>query len=303
MSLNRSLAKLSFLLALGLATPACSILSLGGPSTVAQGKYYASGNQQYDEFFLELYRLQVRLAEAPGELSKARTDLARSAAVDANRPSAELADKLHTELQKLAAKNIRVKIEITSPEPPDAKATSAKLTTSGNPSSENRALFTTIESALTTLVKLRAEMQLAEPRLGELRLLATQLEGQIDQTFDLGGTSKRREVKKNLEDAVKVIALMLERAKAVEAQSGELSSLVAEKAGTDDGTVGLSPSPPVAAPSEPVPVAEPKPEPARPAAPRPQARPTPPAPEKPKEAPEKPKEAPKAAPKPAEFEP
>jgi hypothetical protein len=295
MPLNRTLTGLSLLLALGLGMPACGIISLSGPSTVAQGKYYASGNQQFDEFFLELYRFQVRLAEAPNELAKARADLSQSAGADASTPNAELADKLHAALEKLITRGIRVKVEVTSPEPPDPKAATASLKTSGNPRDSERALITTVESALTTLVKLRAEMQVAKPRLAELQLLVGQLDGQVDSAFDLGGMSKRREVRKNLQDALKVIPLMTERAEEVGAASSELATLVAEKAGTDDGSVGLAPTPAPepTKPSQPAAV-ESRPAAPRPAAPRPPPPPAPPAP-----APEKPK----APPKSAEFEP
>jgi hypothetical protein len=293
MPLNRTLTRLSLLLALG--TPACGILSLGGPSTVAQGKYYVSGNQQFDEFFLELYRLQVRLAEAPNELAKARTALSQSAGVDPSTPNAELSDKLHAAFEKLIAGGVRVKIEVTSPDPPDPKAATASLKTSGNPRDSAGALITTVESALTTLVKLGAEMQAAKPRLGELQLLVGQLDGQVDSAFDLGGMSKRREVRKNLQDALKVIPLMTERAQEVGAASTELATLVAEKAGTDDGSVGLAPAPAPepTKPSQPA-AAEPRPKTPRPAAPRPAPLPAEPAPAA---------EKPKAPPKPAEFEP
>jgi hypothetical protein len=295
MPLNRTLTRLSFLLALGLATPACGIISLSGPSTVAQGKYYVSGNQQFDGFFLDLYRLQVRLAEAPNELAKARAALSQSAGVDPSTPNTELADKLHGAFEKLIAGGVRVKIEVTSPDPPDPKAATASLKTSGNPRDSARALISTVEGALTTLVKLRAEMQLAKPRLSELQLLVGQLDSQVDSAFDLGGMSKRREVRRNLQDALKVIPLMTERASEVEAASAELATLVAEKAGTDDGSVGLAQAsaPEPAKPSQPA-AAEPRPASPRPAAPRPAPPPTQPAP-----APEKPK----APPKPAEFEP
>ena len=86
-------------------------------------------------------------------------------------------------------------------------------------------------------------MQVAKPRLGELQLLVGQLDGQVDSAFDLGGMSKRREVRQNLQDALKVIPLMTERANEVDAASTELTTLVAEKAGTDDGSVGLAPAP------------------------------------------------------------
>jgi outer membrane biosynthesis protein TonB len=296
MSIVKRRATLGLMLAISIGASGCAMFSVSGPSSVAQGKHYASGNRQFDEFFLELYRLQVRLAAAPDELANARMELAKAAAAEPRTPNAELADKLHAHFEGLIARGIRVKIEVQAPEPPDPKATAASLKSSGNPSSADRASFTAVESALTSLLQLHAEMKLATPRLAELQLIATQLDGQIDQSFDLGGLAKRREVRQNLQDSLRVIALMLDRAKVLEAESGELAMLVAEKAGTDDGSVGLAPTP-APTQSEPAPRAEPEPKPApRPAAPRaaPAPRPAPAAPAPPK---------PKEAPKPAEFEP
>ena len=304
-------------LSLGLATPACGIISLSGPSSVAQGKYYASGNKQFDEFFLQLHRLQVRLAEAPDEFAKARSDLAKSANTDLSNADAALADALHARFEKLIPRGIRVKIVLDANATGAATTTPVSLQASGNPSAVDRELFTTVEGALSTLVKLQAEMQTAIPRLSELRLLAGQLDGQVEEAFDLGNARKRREVRQNLADSIKVIGLMEERARAVAAAAGDLSSAVSAKAGTDDGTVGSAPSPA----SPPLPRAAdelPPPKPQRPRslpapAPAPKASPAPVASPKPAPATPEPKPPPASAPppapdqtegpKPAEFEP
>jgi hypothetical protein len=106
-------------------------------------------------------------------------------------------------------------------------------------------------------------------------------------------------VRANLDDAVKVIALMLDRAKVVQTESTELVTLVVDKAGTDDGSVGSAPSTPPAPPAA-------KPEP-RPPAPRPAPRPATPAPAAPAPPPPPAPPAapppPKPAPKSADFEP
>lgn len=286
------------------AVAGCQFFGASGPTTVAQGRHYATGNQQFDEYFVELYQFQVRLAEAPGELKSAREILAKAAETPPATPSAELAAALGSRLQKLVAKGVRVKLEVTAPEPPDPAQSSASVKHSGSPSSAERELLTQIEGALTALAKLRAQMTLAPPRLNELRLLAGQLDSQIDEAFDLGGAAKRREVRANLSDSVKVIALMLDRAKEVETQAGELLTLVVDQAGTDDGSVGSAPSPapkPERAPSAPRSAPRPSPPPAK-AAPAAKAEPPPPAPPPPAPAPPAPP-PPKQGSKPADFEP
>jgi hypothetical protein len=277
----------------------CRFLGLSGPTTVGQGKHYATGNKVFDEYFVELYQFQVQLEGAPSQLQTARETLAKAAEIEPSKPNAELVDKLHARLEKLVAKGVRVKLEVTAPDPPDPAQTSASVKHSGTPSSTDRDLLTSIETALTTLAKLRASMTLAPPRLTELRLLAGQLYAQIDEAFDLGSSAKRAEVRANLDDAVKVIALMLDRAKVVQTESTELVTLVVDKAGTDDGSVGSAPSTPSAPPAA-------KPEP-RPPAPRPAPRPATPAPaaSAPPPPPAPPAAPPpsKPAPKSADFEP
>lgn len=285
---------LLLLLALALTAPACGVAGLGGgPSDVAQGKHYAAGNPQFDEFFVELHRLQVRFAAAPGELASSRAALAELANVPPETATAELVEKVQTWLERLAGKGVRVKLELKTSDPPTAKAT-ASLAHSGKPSAGERAQLDSLERAAQTLFTLRAELRAAPGRLDELRLLAQQLEGQVDEAFDLGDLSKRGEVRQNLEDALKVIALMASRAKELEPPTSELVTAIEARLGTDDGSVGRVPEPPRAeAPAE-----APKPPPRAARRPRPQ----PPAAPKPPPA-EAPAETPKPPPKPAEFEP
>ena len=105
----------------------CRFLGLSGPTTVGQGKHYATGNKVFDEYFVELYQFQVKLADAPTELQTARETLAKAAEIEAAKPNAELVDKLHARLEKLVAKGIRVKLEVTAPDPPDPAQTSASV--------------------------------------------------------------------------------------------------------------------------------------------------------------------------------
>jgi hypothetical protein len=314
MSLKTRLCWLGFATVIGIGGGAgCGIAGLSGPSTVAQGRYYASGSPEFDRFFRELHQFQVRLGAAPDEWVKHRAVLVKTAAADDSAPSLEIAEKLHGQLEKLVARGIRVKLELAAPDKPGIPPSVVNLKTSGNPGASERELLTAVDRALNGLAKLHAEMSSATPRLGELHSLATQLDGQVNEAPDLGGPSKRREVRRNLSDATQVIALMTERSRSIGAQSGELVKWVVEKAGTDDGSVGSSPASPIHAPPSPGPgsltseTPHPAPNPERPPPvpervappPAPAPRPAPPPPEpKPKETPK-----PKPAPKPAEFEP
>jgi hypothetical protein len=59
-----------------LAPSACMLYARGGPTAVAQGRYYSTGNPEYDEFFIDLHRMQVELNDAPERTAAPRKALA-----------------------------------------------------------------------------------------------------------------------------------------------------------------------------------------------------------------------------------
>jgi len=73
----RSLCRWTLYVALAGAGAIGCRLGPPGPSAVAQGRYFSTGNPDYDEFFVRLHRMQVELAAAPETLAKVRGDLAR----------------------------------------------------------------------------------------------------------------------------------------------------------------------------------------------------------------------------------
>ncbi|MFO7180364.1 MAG: hypothetical protein DIU78_016815, partial [Pseudomonadota bacterium] len=209
--------------------------------------HYACGNPQFDDFFLALYRMQVEMARAPDDLAEARAEVADVVNAASETSSKQLAEKVHGELQKLVPRGIRVKIEVQTPEPTqrnesaesEAPEPSALVRHSGRPNETDRRLLTRLEASTTRVARLAARMRRARERLNGLRLIALQLEGQVDQAFDLGKLEKRREVRANLEDGIKVIALMTERAERIEQRSTELLDAIVSTGSTDDGTVAL----------------------------------------------------------------
>lgn len=72
--LYRRLATLA--LAGAVLQPACGVFGSPGPSNVAQGKRYSSGDASFDELFAAVHELQLKLVEAPDQEQSARVALA-----------------------------------------------------------------------------------------------------------------------------------------------------------------------------------------------------------------------------------
>src|SRR4051812_43792684 len=122
--LTRALALSAWLGSAALA-PACAAFGGGGPSTVAQGKYYSSGNPQYDEFFIALYQLQLKMADAPRVPDAERQSLAQTLGLSPEAPTEGVAQRLREEAQKLGHTGIHMRLEESAPadKPESASAT------------------------------------------------------------------------------------------------------------------------------------------------------------------------------------
>src|SRR5947208_3393322 len=84
------------------AVPGCAVFGGQKPSTVAQGKYYSSGEPHYDEFFVSLYLMQVAMAEAPQGPESERVALAQSLSLPPNSDRAAIGARLREEASKLS---------------------------------------------------------------------------------------------------------------------------------------------------------------------------------------------------------
>lgn len=277
------------------ALPGCGVLfGPSGPSTVAQGNYYSSGNAQYDEFFIALYQLQVEMADAPRVPEAERHRLAQALALSPETPPDAIGQRLRDEAQKLSRSGLRMRLE-QSPSLGKPEAASATLRASFRPKDNATVtLFSNLETASTNLLRSVEQMKQAENQLAKLGVAEINLDADVGKVFSQGRISKRAEVRQNLADAQKLVTLMKERAEDVRGQSDQLLSAVAQAVNTDDGSL----NPP---PSE---AAKPQPEPSKTAdadskkAP-PKARPKP----KAASAPSTPAAAPAAHPKPAPAPP
>ena len=109
--------------------PGCAIFGGGGPSLVAQGKYYSSGNPQYDEFFIALYQLQVEMANAPSAALAERQNLAQALGLSPETPAEGVAQRLREEALKLSRTGLRMKLEQNaSLDKPEAASTNIVAT-------------------------------------------------------------------------------------------------------------------------------------------------------------------------------
>jgi hypothetical protein len=259
----------------------------GGPTAVAQGRYYSTGNPEYDEFFIDLHRMQVELNDAPERTAAPRKALADKLEVGLD--TEVLKEALKKRATELAGRSVKLSVE--KPADPD-KPLALRVT--GSPSGADAELKATIDESLGKASELRVQIRGWLKLLEELPGRATALEGGVNAGFVGKSPGRREEVKNNLADGKKVLELLQTRAKDAERSNGELLDAI---------TAALGEAAPAAS-TESAPSAEedkPAPKKGRKAAPPPAPRPRPAKAPKPAKAatPPAPKPAPTPSPKPA----
>jgi len=285
-----------------------------GPSTVAQGKYYSSGNPQYDQYFIQLYELQVQMEAAPQIPPTERQNLAQIFGLSPETPAEGIAQRLREEAAKLSRSGVHMRLEQNIPADKPVAA-SAAIHATVRPKDASLAWIERVETSATNLLRASQQMKADGAALAKLELDTVNLDADVPRVFADAHLGKQAEVKKNLADGQKLIPLMKARGSEVQSECDELLTSIAKAVNTDDGS--LSPPPVEAAP-------EPKEDPKKPAAKRPAAKPTgapstataakpaapPPANPKPaakpsgdEDAPAKPAAPSKPAPAPRDFEP
>src|SRR5450631_2920382 len=226
-------------LACSLATlPACGVFAARNQSTVAQGKYYAAGDPPYDEFFVGLFLLQVRMEQAPHLPELGRLNLAHALGLTPLASSDEVGQRLHEEALKLSRSGLRMRLD-QNPSNEKPESASAAVRTSERPKDRQTATFIgQIETSTTSLLRSVGELKQADEALDGLELAAGGFDASVDKDFAAAPAAKQDEVKKNLADAHKLIALMKLRASEVRGESEQLLATVSKAVNTDDGTLG-----------------------------------------------------------------
>ena len=230
--------------ALVAGTLCCSVLpgcAAHNQSTVAQGKYYASGDPHYDEFFVFLYLLQVSMAEAPRIPEGERRNLAQALGLPETSEPSAIGQRLREEAAKLSRAGVHLRLD-QSPSLDKPAAASAVLRCNARPKENpTAALLSQVELSGTNLLRSIAEMKEGEDAFDKLELMTIKLDSDVDQTFAQAHFGKQSEVKKNLADAHKMVSLMRARAAEVRSSSEQLLAELTKAVNTDDGSLGPAP--------------------------------------------------------------
>lgn len=236
------------------------VLSLGGcrsflfpgATDVAQGRYYSSGNPDYDEFFLRVYRLQVELKEGPEQVERLTADLSTKLGLAPTAAPPDLRAALTAKVRSLGSRGVSLRLERDV-------GGGMHLKQSGTVTGADAALLATLGQAVTAIDAVRDRISPWQRELDTLPPRGIELDRSVDDVFRLEGRGKRGTVHDNLSDAQKVMGLMRALLKDADDRSAQLSEAVI-------GLLGASaPSPPP--PPEPEPEAEPEPKPRPRAAP------------------------------------
>lgn len=222
--------------------PSCAVFAARNQSTVAQGKYYDAGNAHDAEFFIGLYLLQVEMEQAPHVPEFERLNLGHALGLTPQATTDEVGQRLHEEALKQSRAGLRMRLD-QSPSSTKPDAASAAVRTSERPKeSATVALLNQVETSATGLLRSIGQMQEADTALDSLELAGGGLDASVDKDFASAPAAKLNEVKKNLDDAHTLIALMKTRAAQVRTDSSELLSAVAKAVNTDDGSLGSAAS-------------------------------------------------------------
>jgi hypothetical protein len=249
-----SLTRLVLVLTLAGASSSC-MLAPRGPSAVAQGHYFSTGNANYDEFFVRLYRMQVELKNAPETLASLRQAIARGVELPPTADTQALRAALTTKASEMGGRGATLAVD--QGREPGARA---RLKVTGTPAEADRPLVKTLEDVLAELSELRDRSGTWQKELEWLPPTAVALDGSVEAAFVGRSKGTRDDVHHNLADAQKVAALMSTRMKEIDQHGDEIEALLVSAFGETRS-------------AEPPPAETPKPRP-RPA-PRPASSPPP----------------------------
>lgn len=230
MKLSARASVFAFALFASVAAFGCTYAGSSRPTEVAQGKSFRSGNSTYDRFFDATHALQLEVGAANDELADARQHLAETVKVARTTSSAALADAIRTELERLNRRGTRVRVEFVTPQPVEPSGRRAVLSASSKARGDDANLLRQLESSVTRLLRLEAQLRIARRELDVLCASAYRLESALESSFP--DRSRRALVADNLRDAERAITLMLGRAEDVQAPTADLLGRLAVALGS-----------------------------------------------------------------------
>lgn len=213
MSVNRTRA-CTLLLLSALIAPACMPYGQPEPSSVAQGRYFAAGKPDYDEFFVQLYRLQVDLETTPRQLAAERARLATAVGVPKDADPTAFRAKLVEHVNGLRARGVRFQYA--------RENEIAVLRVSGARPGAETDFGQALASAVQTTTQSRRQSPSWHQRVDDLPPRAVSLERNIEAAFVGQSRGTRSDVRQNLADAQQLLALMTPRLTRIDEQTNEL---------------------------------------------------------------------------------
>jgi hypothetical protein len=248
MSLSPSRRAFSWLLLAAVAAPACLPYGQPEPSSVAQGRYFATGHPDYDEFFVQLYRLQVDLETTPEKLAAERQRLAAAVGLARDADAETFRSKLVEHVNGLRARGVRFHYA--------REHEAAVLRVHGAAPGVDSDFGQALASAVRTATSARRKSPAWHERHDQLPPRGVALERQVEAAFFGESRGTRSDVRQNLTDAQQLLVLMGARLTRIDEQTNELYDAL---------EAALREAPPPPPPEEP----ETKPP---PSTPRPKAR-------------------------------
>ncbi|HVR18266.1 MAG TPA: hypothetical protein VMS65_01175, partial [Polyangiaceae bacterium] len=209
-----------------------------GPSAVAQGHYFSTGNPQYDEFFVRLHRMQVELKAAPETLASVRSDLARSLALEPNADAEAIRGALTKKAGELNARGAVLIVDRGR-----APGALSRLAVTGTVAQTDREVVKTLGDAFARVGEVRGRFGVWQGELEWLPPAGATLDGSVEAAFVGQSRGTRDDVHENLVDAQKVVALMTTRVKEIEATSAELDGIFVSAFGENRHEPAPSPEP------------------------------------------------------------
>jgi hypothetical protein len=237
--------------ALALCGPAACGLTQRGPSEVAQGRYFPTGNPNYDEFFVRLHRMQVELKAAPDTLTAVRGDLVRRLELEPNADADALRAALKTKAGEVSGRGATLVVvphRRRSSSPGDESGaelrersehaeggggavakraagarppfmvdlarepdTTTRLVLTGVPAESDREMIASFANGVERVGEIRGHLGVWRKELEWLPKTAVTLDAAVEAAFVGESRGTRDEVHENLADAQKVVALMTAR--------------------------------------------------------------------------------------------
>lgn len=202
---------------------------------------FKAGNERFDAFFTELHELQVELAAVPDRPKELRRGLAEYLDLDERASAALVSRKLGDEVAGFLKAGTGFAFTVVD----DEDTASVEGGVKGAPSEDAENFYKSIRGTALGAATLAVAMGRAGERIAELEAQIAGLERDVDKAFSGESPGRRADIRKNLEDAAKLLPLMRERSAAVAVEAHGLARRIEKEMATEDKIQAPKPADPV----------------------------------------------------------